>query len=101
LAQEAASVLPPLCASPKKGRMLFVLICICESAQATADQLTRLYGMGIGVAGTGLSGCGSAIGLSVDITQRESVRAMLNSILWAYGGIDNIIVTAGVFIARI
>ena len=70
-----------------------------ESAQATADQLTRLYGMGIGVAGTGLSGCGSAIGLSVDITQRESVRAMLNSILWAYGGIDNIIVTAGVFIS--
>ena len=70
-----------------------------EAAQATADQLTRIYGMGIGVAGTGLSGCGSAIGLSVDITQRESVRTMLNEVLWAYGGIDNIIVTAGVFVS--
>jgi len=70
-----------------------------ESAQETADQLTKIYGMGIGVAGTGISGCGPAIGLSVDITNRESVAAMLKEVLIAYGGIDNIIVTAGVFVA--
>lgn len=70
-----------------------------DSAQATADKLTEIYGMGIGVAGSGLSGCGSAIGLEVNITNRESVRAMLNQVLLAYGGIDNIIVTAGVFVA--
>lgn len=70
-----------------------------ESAQATADQLTDIYGMGIGVAGTGISGCGPAIGLGVDITNRQSVREMLNQVLIAYGGIDNIIVTAGVFVA--
>lgn len=70
-----------------------------ESAQATADQLTDIYGMGIGVAGTGISGCGPAIGLGVDITNRQSVREMLNQVLIAYGGIDNIVVTAGVFVA--
>lgn len=68
-----------------------------EAAQETADILTKKYGMGIGVAGTGISGCGPAIGLSVDITDRDSVRDMLERVVIAYGGIDNIIVTAGVF----
>ena len=54
--------------------------------------------MGIGVAGTGISACGPAIGLGADITNRESVQAMLNQVILAYGGIDNIIVTAGVFV---
>ena len=46
-----------------------------ESAQATADELTDIYGMGIGVAGTGISGSGPAIGVQVDITSRESVQS--------------------------
>jgi NAD(P)-dependent dehydrogenase (short-subunit alcohol dehydrogenase family) len=54
--------------------------------------------MGIGVAGTGLSACGPAIGLGADITNRASVQAMLNQVILAYGGIDNVIVTAGVFV---
>lgn len=70
-----------------------------DAAQATADQLTGIYGMGIGVAGSDISSCGPAIGLSVNITDRNSVRALLNQVLLAYGGIDNIIVTAGVFVA--
>ncbi|MGB7338296.1 MAG: bifunctional rhamnulose-1-phosphate aldolase/short-chain dehydrogenase [Phototrophicaceae bacterium] len=70
-----------------------------DAAQATADTLTKIYGMGIGVAGSDISRCGNAIGLAVDITKRDSVQAMLNQTLLAYGGIDNIIVTAGVFIA--
>ncbi|MCA9967742.1 MAG: bifunctional rhamnulose-1-phosphate aldolase/short-chain dehydrogenase, partial [Anaerolineales bacterium] len=69
-----------------------------EAAQETANELTKKYGMGIGVAGTGISACGPAIGLGCDITNRESVRAMLNQVVLAYGGIDNIIVTAGVFV---
>lgn len=68
------------------------------AAQETAAELTKQYGMGIGVAGTGISACGPAIGLGVDITNRESVRAMLHQIVLAYGGIDNVIVTAGVFV---
>jgi rhamnulose-1-phosphate aldolase/alcohol dehydrogenase len=70
-----------------------------EAAQATAKELVEMYGVGIGVAGTGISGCGPAIGLSVDITRRESVRAMFENIIFAYGGIDNIIITAGIFVS--
>ena len=54
--------------------------------------------MGIGVAGTGISSCGPALGLGADITNRASVKAMFKQVILAYGGIDNIIVTAGVFV---
>jgi rhamnulose-1-phosphate aldolase/alcohol dehydrogenase len=70
-----------------------------ESAQATAKELTNTYGLGIGVAGTGISNCGPAIGLAVDVTERESVRKMLEQVILAYGGFDHIIVTAGIFFA--
>lgn len=68
------------------------------AAQQTANELTQKYGMGIGVGGTGISACGPAVGLGCDITNRESVRTMLNQVVLAYGGVDNIIVTAGVFV---
>lgn len=70
-----------------------------ETAQNSAQDLLQKFGTGIGIAGTGISGCGQAIGLGVDITKRESVRAMLDQIILAYGGIDNIIVTAGIFVS--
>jgi rhamnulose-1-phosphate aldolase/alcohol dehydrogenase len=70
-----------------------------ETAQQTAQELIQKYGQGIGVAGTGISGCGPALGLGVDITSRESVRAMFEQVVLAYGGIDNVIVTAGIFVA--
>ncbi|HMQ51828.1 MAG TPA: bifunctional rhamnulose-1-phosphate aldolase/short-chain dehydrogenase [Anaerolineae bacterium] len=68
------------------------------AAQATAQELTDLYGLGIGVAGTGISACGPAIGLGVDITSRASVQAMFKQVILAYGGLDNVIVTAGIFV---
>lgn len=70
-----------------------------EAAQKTADELTAIYGQGIGVAGTGISSCGPAIAQSVDITDRESVNKMFKEVTLAYGGIDKVIVTAGVFLA--
>jgi rhamnulose-1-phosphate aldolase/alcohol dehydrogenase len=70
-----------------------------QAAQETANELTRIYGRGIGVAGTGISAAGPAIALQVDITRRESVRAMLQDTVMAYGGIDHLIVTAGIFVA--
>ena len=70
-----------------------------EAAQATADELTAIYGQGIGVAGTGISGCGPAIAQAVNITDRESVAHMFKQVTLAYGGIDKVIVTAGVFLA--
>ena len=69
-----------------------------DAAGQTAQELIDRYGLGIGVAGTGLSGCGPAIGLAVDITDRASVRAMFGQVVLAYGGIDNVIVTAGIFV---
>ena len=68
-----------------------------DGAQATADALTQTYGPGIGVAGSGISGCGAAIAARVDITDADSVRALLEQALLAYGGVDDIIITAGVF----
>jgi rhamnulose-1-phosphate aldolase/alcohol dehydrogenase len=69
------------------------------AAEATAKEITDRYGVGIGVAGSGISNCGLAVGLSGNITDRASVRAMLNNTMLAYGGFDSIAVTAGIFVA--
>jgi len=68
------------------------------AAQATAKEIEAKYGVGIGVAGTGLSNCGPALGLSANITDRASVRAMIDNVALAYGGFDSICVTAGIFV---
>ena len=68
------------------------------AAQATAKEITDKYGVGIGVAGTGLSNCGPALGLAANITDRASIRAMLDKVALAYGGFDSICVTAGIFV---
>ena len=71
-----------------------------ESAQVTADEVVaKLGGPGIGVAGSGISGCGQAAGVGGNITDRASVRKMLEDALLAYGGIDQVVVTAGIFCA--
>jgi rhamnulose-1-phosphate aldolase/alcohol dehydrogenase len=69
------------------------------AAKATAQEIIAQYGEGIGVAGTGISNCGVAVGLSCDITDRGSVARMLEDALLAYGGLDALVVTAGVFVA--
>ncbi len=77
------------------------LVCVDlneASARATAKEITDKYGVGIGVAGTGLSNCGPAIGLAANITDRASIRRMLDDVAIAYGGFDSICVTAGIFV---
>ena len=69
-----------------------------EAAEATAKEIEGTYGTGIGVAGSGVSGCGPAIGLSANITDRKSIREMLDQVALAYGGFDSICVTAGIFV---
>ncbi|BFM07204.1 bifunctional rhamnulose-1-phosphate aldolase/short-chain dehydrogenase [Halioxenophilus aromaticivorans] len=71
-----------------------------EKAEQTAKELTDIYGQGIGVSGSGISACGPAIAAQVDITNRQSVQDMFTQVILAYGGIDKVIVTAGVFIAE-
>ena len=68
------------------------------AAKATAAELIVKLGQGIGVAGSGISGCGPAIGLVANVTDRASIRAMLDQVALAYGGFDSIAVTAGIFV---
>jgi rhamnulose-1-phosphate aldolase/alcohol dehydrogenase len=77
------------------------IVCVdlnAEAASSTAKEITDKYGLGIGVAGTGISKCGPAIGLACDITRRASIRQMLDLVALAYGGFDSICVTAGIFV---
>jgi rhamnulose-1-phosphate aldolase/alcohol dehydrogenase len=66
------------------------------AAKQTAQEIISKYGEGIGVAGVGISSCGPAVGLSCDITDRSSVARMLENTVLAYGGLDSLVVTAGV-----
>jgi rhamnulose-1-phosphate aldolase/alcohol dehydrogenase len=68
------------------------------AAEATAQQIIVENGEGVGIAGTGISSCGPAIGLSCDVTDRESVAEMLSEVTLAYGGLDAVVITAGVFV---
>jgi NAD(P)-dependent dehydrogenase (short-subunit alcohol dehydrogenase family) len=68
------------------------------AAVATADEMVAVHGPGIGVAGTGISGCGPAVGLGCDVTNRSSIRSVLDRVALAYGGFDSVIVTAGIFV---
>lgn len=69
-----------------------------DAAASTAREITDKFGLGIGVAGTGISTCGPSIGLAADSTNRASIRTMFEDVILAYGGIDGIVVTAGVFV---
>lgn len=82
-----------------EGAHVVVVDLKLETAQATAKELTDIYGMGIGVSGTGISNCGPAIALACDITDRASVATVFEEVLLAYGALDGVIVTAGLFAA--
>ena len=68
-----------------------------SSSARTADELVQKVGLGIGVSGTGLSSCGPPLARTANMTDRESVRSLFDDVLMAYGGMDSLIVTAGIF----
>jgi rhamnulose-1-phosphate aldolase/alcohol dehydrogenase len=82
----------------KEGAHIVCVDLNVDAANATAKEITDKHGLGIGVAGTGVSACGPALGLAANITDRASVRAMLDQVALAYGGFDSICVTAGIFV---
>ncbi len=67
------------------------------AAEATAEELVKEVGVGIGVAGIGLSACGPTLARSADMTNRESLSRLFEDLVLAYGGMDTLIITAGVF----
>jgi rhamnulose-1-phosphate aldolase/alcohol dehydrogenase len=78
------------------------IVCIdlnADAAKETAKAIETQHGTGIGVTGSGISGCGPAVGVSCDITKRESIRSTFADAVLAYGGIDGVAVTAGIFVA--
>ncbi len=68
-----------------------------DAAAVTAKELTDRFGVGVGVAGTGISSCGPTVAMQVDISDRGSVRALLDQVVLAYGGLDHVVITAGLF----
>ena len=82
----------------KEGAQVVAVDLKQEAAEETAQEITAKLGTGIGVAGTGVSSAGPAIGFGADITDRASVRALLDQITLTYGGVDSVAVTAGIFV---
>lgn len=70
-----------------------------DAAKRAAAEVAARLGDGIGVAGTGISGCGLAVGIGANITRRASIAAMYDEAILAYGGVDAVVVTAGIFAA--
>jgi rhamnulose-1-phosphate aldolase/alcohol dehydrogenase len=67
------------------------------SAVSAAADLQSKVGMGIGIAGTGISGAGQVIALGADMTDRLAIRRALGEAILAYGGVDQVVVTAGYY----
>ncbi|MGC4075153.1 MAG: bifunctional rhamnulose-1-phosphate aldolase/short-chain dehydrogenase [Nibricoccus sp.] len=82
----------------KEGAHIVCVDLNADAANATAKEINDKAGAGIGVAGTGISNCGLSIGLAANITDRASIRKMLDQVALAYGGFDSICVTAGIFV---
>jgi rhamnulose-1-phosphate aldolase/alcohol dehydrogenase len=82
----------------KEGAHVVAIDLNRKGVDATAKEITDQYGLGIGVAGSGISSCGIAVAVSADVTKRESIRSALQQAVLAYGGLDSIAVTAGIFV---
>lgn len=70
-----------------------------DAAQVTANEIEAEIGLGIGVGGTGISACGNVIASAIDIGDTASIEACYQSAVYAFGGIDVIALTAGIFLA--
>lgn len=81
----------------EEGATVVALDLNADRAEETAAEVLDRIGMGIGVAGSDISGSGDVIGLGCDITSRDSVQQALKQIVIAYGGLDNVAVTAGLY----
>ena len=70
-----------------------------DAAQVTANEIEAEIGIGIGIAGSGISGCGNVIASGIDIGDIASIEACYQSAIYAFGGIDVVALTAGIFLA--
>ena len=68
-----------------------------DAAKATSDEINEIHGEGIGVVGTGISSCNKSIYCKVDVQNIKSIKYMFDTAIYAYGGIDDVVVTAGYY----
>ena len=83
----------------KEGAVIVAIDLNAASAENTAEEILERIGMGIGVAGSGISGNGDVIGLGANVTDRTSVTDAFSKAVLAYGGIDHVVVTAGLYVS--
>ncbi|MBW3628386.1 MAG: bifunctional rhamnulose-1-phosphate aldolase/short-chain dehydrogenase, partial [Gemmatimonadetes bacterium] len=81
----------------REGAVVAAVDLNADAARAVAETVLGRIGMGIGVAGTGISASGDVIALGANVTDRASVRAALEETILAYGGVDHVVVTAGLY----
>jgi rhamnulose-1-phosphate aldolase/alcohol dehydrogenase len=79
------------------GAAVAVVDLQADAAAEVAEAILGRIGMGIGVAGTGISASGDVVGFGADMTRRESIRTVLEDTLLAFGGVDHVVVTAGLY----
>ncbi len=70
-----------------------------DAARQTATELAAVQGPTLGDAGTRASRCEASVGLAVDLGDRASIRSLMRDAVLAYGGIDTVVITAGVYVA--
>jgi len=84
----------------KEGAHIVSVDLNADAAKATSKEITDKYGLGIGVAGTGISNCGPAIWSLLQYHRpSEHSRNALNRLCSLMAGSITIIVTAGYFCA--
>ena len=83
----------------KEGAIVAAIDLHETAAKQTATEMMDEIGMGIGVAGSGISGSGDVIGLAANMTDRESIRSALYEVMIAYGGLDHLVITAGLYVS--
>ncbi len=81
----------------REGAVVAVLDRDEAAARDVAGEHLHRLGTGLGVAGTGISGCGDLIALPCDVTDRTAIDEAFRQVTLAYGGLDGVAVTAGLY----
>ena len=62
-----------------------------DRAVTVRDALLAHFGAGVGVAGTGISGCGPVVGIGANMNDPTSRRRVTETAVAAFGGADEVV----------
>ena len=69
------------------------------AAQQVVGSVEHQSGFTMGRAGTGASDCGNVLSVALDVTVRAQVRRAMEQTVLAFGGLDHLVITAGVYVS--